>query len=216
MAHEWNSTLKGSCRTHRNKHSETQKAKGKAAPKELTPRQGTTSSAAVVTAQDEVVAPVSAIVVTVPSGVIPGEGRSGVQRPAVPATEGGSTSSGDDGNHISRDPLPGAPDLSRDPLSADDAVADASSVPPVPEVVEERTHTREARLREVAKSMDHHICNFPKNPYCDICNGANVMQKRFHRKKDDEKETAETFGELVLVDHMIFGKGEEAGPGSRS
>ena len=54
-------------------------------------------------------------------------------------------------------------------------------------------------------------CIFPKNPYCDICNGANVMQKRFHRKKDDEKESAETFGELVMVDHMIFGKGEETG-----
>ena len=37
------------------------------------------------------------------------------------------------------------------------------------------------------------------------------MQKRFHRKKGDEKETAETFGELVMVDHMIFGKGEETG-----
>ena len=121
MAHEWNSTLKGSCRTHRNKHSETQKAKGKAAPKELTPRQGTTSSAAVVTAQDEVVAPVSAIVVTVPSGVIPGEGRSGVQRTAAPATEGGSSSSSS---------------------GSADAAVEALAIPPVPEIVEERTQSR--------------------------------------------------------------------------
>ena len=59
--------------------------------------------------------------------------------------------------------------------------------------------------------MDHHICHFPKNPYCAICNGANIMQKRFHRKREEEKVTAENFGDLLMVDHMIFGKDEEVG-----
>ena len=84
-----------------------------------------------------------------------------VDATANPASESGSSSSSapppdlvvvSNGGDAAADPsLPTSP-------------GEAVAVPPPPEIVEERSPTKEQRLREVAKPMDHHICHFPKNP----------------------------------------------------
>ena len=125
-----------------------------------------------------------------------------------PASEGGSASSSAPPPDLVVVGVGGDAAADPSPLTS---TGEAVAVPPPPEIVEERSPTKEQRLREVAKTMDHFICHFPKNPYCDICNGANIMQKRFHRKKGDEIEKADKFGDLLLVDHIVFGKDEEAG-----
>ena len=97
-----------------------------------------------------------------------------VSNKAAPATEGGSSSSSSGAAVKGSTTDAGAGDLtpsaeaegSLPPADASavtpvDPSTLSSEVPPVPDIVEERI-TREQRLREVAKSKDHHIYHFPR------------------------------------------------------
>ena len=85
------------------------------------------------------------------------ESTSAPDSAAVPFTEGGSEASGEDGGVVPDSPIPPPAEA---PPSADDVPP-----PPDPPADADIRESKEARLRNEAKSLLHRMTHLPKNPF---------------------------------------------------
>ena len=58
-------------------------------------------------------------------------------------------------------------------------------------------------LKAIAQSLQHLLARFPKNPWCDACRRAKLIRKACP-VRDAELPHEATFGDYLIVDHMIF------------
>ena len=75
------------------------------------------------------------------------------------------------------------------------------------------------RLKLEAKSLEHQVSHFPKNPFCSICSIARMTSARVdHTGKKDKTDNLpipESFGKMLMADNIIVAQEEEdAGKGA--
>ena len=76
----------------------------------------------------------------------------------------------------------------------------------VPEGDVPRVSARVQALRDEAVSKERQLFYFPKNPFCDTCNRAKLLARRFRRKPrpdhEPDEHAAKCFGEVLAADHI--------------
>ena len=110
------------------------------------------------------------------------------------------------------DPVMAASKKARAPAKLKEA-SDDEGVPPPPAPLagaEAEAKTRRDRRAE-AKSLEHQLCHFPKNPYCPTCRQAKMMQKPARKTNKPESEKPQSFGQCVTGDHIICKRDVEKG-----
>ena len=81
--------------------------------------------------------------------------------------------------------------------------------PDAPAVVGE---SRDDRLRREATSTLHLMTHIPKNPFCDACCRAKMVQRHGRRRHvPDKPENPVHFGELSTADHFMLHKDDDEG-----
>ena len=94
------------------------------------------------------------------------------------------------------------------PLPDDVDSADAPPPPPEMEAGVERKH-RDPRAE--AKSAEHMMCHFPKNPHCPTCQRAKMMQKPARKTNKTIDSKPQEFGQLVTADTIIANRDVDRG-----
>ena len=68
---------------------------------------------------------------------------------------------------------------------------------------EERDLRREAKLREEATTAKHLFTHHPKNPFCPVCQKAQMLAPHARKKGGSGTITSKKFGDHVTMDHII-------------
>ena len=108
---------------------------------------------------------------------------------------------------ISGGPGADAPDV-EPRIEADREVLPAEEEPPEQDYprdpeMERRRERGKAALKAEAKSKRHMLTHIPKNPYCEVCNKAEMYKPPAYAKGGSSMVEAKKFGDHVTGDYLI-------------